>query len=148
MFYDFPNKKFWMKMYRLNCKTVPLENIPILFCHVYDIFRRSNLGYVALVIINVISTNWGNFILSIYNTHINKCFIKNSRKVCLQKIERNGMYCKYINEKDCNNVSANYLCFKNVRFGQLRLHRGLVIKDCCFLKLWIPKCTWSQLRVK
>ena len=29
MFYDFPNKKFWTKMYRLNCKTVPLENIPM-----------------------------------------------------------------------------------------------------------------------
>jgi len=29
MFYDFPNKKFWMIIYRLNCKTVPLENIPM-----------------------------------------------------------------------------------------------------------------------
>jgi hypothetical protein len=119
-----------------------------LFCHLYDIFRRNILGYVALVIINAICTNWGNLILPIYNMHMNKYFIKNSRRVCLQKIERNEIYCKYTNEHDCNHISANYLCFKRVSFGQLRLHRSLLITDSCFLKLWIPNFTWSQLRVK
>ena len=84
-------------------------HLPYLFCHLYDMFRRSIIGYVALVIINAICTNWGKFILPIYNIYLNKCFIKNSRKVCLQKIEHNEMYCKYIKEHHCNNVSAVFI---------------------------------------
>jgi len=47
---------------------------------------------------------------------MNKYFMKISRKDGLQKIERNEMYCKYINEQDCNNVSEKLFVFQTCKF--------------------------------